>query len=540
MLSEQYTPALADLLFEKTDEFVGIYDLTEERFKRVNYAGVRLLGFASEDELLSDPIRSRSLRTPPLSAEHRSGLAASLLKSGTYQDTTPIDRQDGDAFWGRLVMTHFSAQGRPYALVRIADEGRLHRTERDLARVVNRYEAIFSNATIGIVVCNQQGQIVSANRMAKRQFGYLASGMVGQTIEQLVPESASLYHEKLRKYFNEDPGVRAMGHNRELNAKRKDGSIFPVEVSLSFFRLEDELHVVAFVIDVTAEKKAERELRDHRENIERLNASLERKVLERTHDLMDTMEKLERSKVELGRALDAERKLSELKSRFVSMASHEFRTPLTAVLTSATLIAKYPGGDQQDRRKKHIDRIRTSVKHLNDILEEFLSVGKLEEGKIEAQPKEVFLSKLLSETVAEMRPMLKPGQTIETSQAGPDEIFLDPSLLRKILVNLISNAIKYSQAGTVVSLRLTCADGTLKLVVEDHGVGIAKEDREHLFERFYRAPTVANIAGTGLGLHIVGRYVELMGGNISLRSELNQGTTVTLLLPYENHSVDRG
>lgn len=539
MLSEQYSPAISDLLFERTDEFVGIYDLEEGRFKRVNQAGVRLLGFTSEAEMLADPVKSRSIRTPPLSDELRSGLLSRLLNLGTYQETALIDHQGGQTFWGRLIFTTFSAQGRSYALVRVADEGPLHRSERDLAHSAKRYEAIFSNATIGIIVCDQRGLIVSANQMAERLFGYSAGELLGGNIEQLVPTGVSHYHEKLRESFNQSPQIRAMGHNRDLNGKRKDDSTFPVEVSLSFFHLEDKLQVVAFVIDITAEQQAERAMQEQRENIVRLNASLERKVLERTHDLTDTLEQLERSKEEQGRALAAERKLSELKSRFVSMASHEFRTPLTSVLTSAILIGKYPGGDQQDKRQKHIDTIRSSVKHLNDILEEFLSVGMLEEGRVETHPKDVVLSKLVADTVADMRLMLKPGQAIETHQAGSNDVFIDPSLLRKILVNLISNAIKYSRAGTVVALRLTCTENSLTLVVEDQGIGIAQEDQEHLFERFYRAPGVANIAGTGLGLHIVGRYVELMGGKVSLQSELNQGTTITLHLPYENHSADR-
>lgn len=530
MLSEQFSPALTDLLFEKTDEFIGIYDLEKGRFIRVNYAGVRLLGFASEGELLADPVKSRSITTPPLSDAHRNGLLSRLLDLGTYQETALIDQQGGQTFWGRLIFTAFSAQGRSYALVRVADEGPLHRSERDLAHSAKRYEAIFSNATIGIIVCDERGLIVSANQMAERQFGYSAGELLGGNIEQLVPSDVSHYHEKLRESFNENPQIRAMGHNRDLNGKRKDDSTFPVEVSLSFFHLEDQLQV-AFVIDITAEQETERAMQDQREDIERLNASLERKVLERTHDLMDTLEQLERAKEEQGRALAAERKLSELKSRFVSMASHEFRTPLTSVLTSAILIGKYPGGDQQDKRRKHLDTIQSSVKHLTDILEEFLLVGMLEEGKVETHPKDVILSKLVADTVADMRLMLKPGQAIETHQAGSNDVSIDPSLLRKILVNLISNAIKYSQAGTVVSLRLTCTGNSLTLVVEDQGIGIAKEDQGHLFERFYRTPGVSNIAGTGLGLHIVGRYVELMGGEISLLSELNQGTTVTLTLP---------
>lgn len=198
MLPEQYTPALADLLFDRTDEFIGIYDLTEECFKRVNHAGARLLGFCSEAALLADPTRSRSIRTPPLSDEHRGNLIASLIQSGSYEKTTPIDRQDGEAFWGRLVMTSFVAQGRPYALVRIADEGRLHRSERDLVHAARRYEAIFSNAAIGIVVCDQRGQIVSTNQMAERQFGYAPGEMLDQTIERLVPERVRGYHQKLR------------------------------------------------------------------------------------------------------------------------------------------------------------------------------------------------------------------------------------------------------------------------------------------------------------------------------------------------------
>lgn len=539
MLSEQFSPVLTDLLFQKTDEFIGIYDLEAGCFRRVNQAGVRLLGFASEAELLADPVKSRSITTPPLSEEHRNGLLSRLLDLGTYQETALIDQQGGQTFWGRLIFTAFSDQGRSYALVRVTDEGPLHRSERDLAHSAKRYEAIFSKATIGIIVCDKEGLIVSANQMAERQFGYLAGELLGRTIEQLVPSGVSHYQEKLRKSFNRKPQARAMGRNRELNVKRKDGSTFPVEVSLSFFHLEDQLQVVAFVIDITAEQEAERALQEHRENIERLNASLERKVLERTQDLTDTLEQLERAKAKQGRALDAERKLSELKSRFVSMASHEFRTPLTAVLTSAILIGKYPGGEQQDKRQKHLDDIQGSVKQLTDILEEFLSVGMLEEGKIDTHPKDVVLSKLIADTVADMRLMLKPGQSIETHQAGSNDVSIDPSLLRKIMVNLISNAIKYSRAGTVVSLRLGCTEHSLTLVVEDQGIGIAKEDQAHLFERFYRAPGVSNIAGTGLGLHIVGRYVELMGGKVSLQSELTQGTTVTLTLPYENHSADR-
>ncbi|MBO0935426.1 PAS domain S-box protein [Fibrella sp. HMF5335] len=538
MLTELYSSALTDLLFEKSDDFIAIYDLTNGRFSRVNQAGVRMLGYASEQALLDDPIRSRSLRNQPLSDEGRDSLIARILALGHHEEEAEIARLDGQTFWGQLMISAFSANGRFYGLVRLTDQGRLHQAERELEHSVRRYEAIFSNATIGIIVCDGHGQIVSANQLADQQFGYETGQLLTRTIEQLVPTGVSRYHEKLRHSFNDNPQVRSMGRNRDLHAQRKDGSVFPVEISLSYFRLEDALYVVAYIIDITFKKEAERQLLDHRDHIERLNADLEQKVADRTHALMNTLEQLEQSKDELSRALAAERELGELKSRFVSMASHEFRTPLTAVLTSATLIEKYPGGDQQDKRQKHIARIRSSVNHLNDILEEFLSVGKLEEGKIEAHPAEVDLGALVTETVADMRELLKPDQQIQTHLPNNQPIWLDPSLLRKTLVNLLSNAVKYSGPGSVVTVRGDFADGQLTLTVQDQGVGIAPDDKEHLFERFFRAKNVTNVAGTGLGLHIVARYVELMGGHVDLQSELNRGTTVTITLPYENHSPD--
>ncbi|WP_097128723.1 sensor histidine kinase [Spirosoma fluviale] len=540
MLTELYSSTLTNLLFEKSDEFIGIYDLNEERFIRINQAGARMLGFESEAVMLADPVRSRSLRIQPLANEDRTELIRKIRESDPYEEVIQTGRQDGRSFWGRLIIYSFTNNDNPFAIVRLIDQARLHQAERELEHSVRRYEAIFSSATIGIIVCDKQGAIVSANQLANQLFGYTNVEMMTLAIEQLVPTRISHYHQKLRQSFNESPQVRAMGHNRDLNAQRKDGSVFPVEVSLSYFRLEDELYAVAYIIDSTFKKEAEQQLLTHRDDIERLNSDLEQKVVDRTHALMNTLDQLEQSKDELARALTVERELGELKSRFVAMASHEFRTPLTAVLTSATLIEKYTTSEQQDKREKHLMRIRASVNHLNDILEEFLSVGKLEEGKVETHPAEINLAKLVDETITDMRSGLKPGQQIRSQLDCTHTIWLDPSMLRKILVNLLSNAVKYSGPDSVVYVRATCSGTNLHLVVEDQGLGIAKEDQEHLFERFFRARNVTNIAGTGLGLHIVGRYVDLMGGTIALTSELNKGTTLTLNLPYENYLVDRG
>lgn len=529
---------LVELLFEESDDFIGIYDLSTQRFVRVNGAGLAMLGFASEHDFLIHPVWSRSVRTQPLTDQELSDLLKQVLERGQHQEVTELRRLNGETFWGQLKIRAFNDNGHLFVMVRLLDQTRLHWAEHELQKSVQRYEAVFTNATIGIIVSDQQGQIVSLNQMARKLFGYTDDELVGQSIDLLVPVAVEKYHAHLRQSFMANPQVRAMGHHRDLHARRKDGSVFPVEVSLSYFRLDEVLYVVAYIIDITFKKEAERQLLDHRDRIERLNADLEQKVADRTHALLNTLEQLELSKNELAGALAAERELGELKSRFVSMASHEFRTPLTAVLTSATLIEKYTEASQQDKRLKHLARIRASVKHLNDILEEFLSVGRLEEGKIEARPNWVDLQALLADVLADIQETLKTGQTVETQLDCPTRMWLDPSLLRKVLLNLLSNAIKYSGAGAVITVRSTCASNALTLSVEDRGVGISKADQEHLFERFFRAKNATAVPGTGLGLHIVARYVELMGGSVALTSELGQGTTVTITLPYENHLTD--
>ncbi|QJD79872.1 sensor histidine kinase [Spirosoma rhododendri] len=535
MSTNSATPVLTALLAEPGDDFIGLFDPGAGQFTRVNAAGALMLGFATEADLLTQLNQANPSAGLVSAVMQIARPGLTQLPQGTEVE---LVHRDGTQFHARLTVTNIPENNHDIWLVRLRNLGRLYQAERALQQSLLRYEAVFTNATIGIIVANQAGQIVSANQLARHLFGYPDNELVGLSIDQLVPTNVGRCHKELRQSFNANPQVRAMGHNRDLHARRRDGSVFPVEVSLSYFKKDDQLYAVAYIIDITFKKEAESQLLTHRDRIERLNAELEQKVIDRTHALMTTLEQLEQSKDELAKALSAERRLGELKSRFVSMASHEFRTPLTTVLTSATLIEKYPGLDQQDKRQKHIQRIRASVDHLNDILEEFLSVGRLEEGNIDVRPVRVELARLVDEVIGDMQALRKPDQVIQTEMHGPDWIWLDASLLRKVIVNLLSNAIKYSDAGSVIWVRASWQHGQLQLSVIDQGVGIAPADQAHLFEWFYRAKNAGNVPGTGLGLHIVGRYVDLMGGRVSLHSELNRGTTVSLTLPYEEYPAD--
>jgi len=233
-------------------------------------------------------------------------------------------------------------------------------------------------------------------------------------------------------------------------------------------------------------------------------------------------------------ALVREQELNELKTRFISMASHEFRTPLSAILSSAILLGKQNEPGKEVKREKYIGQIKTNVRNLVIILNDFLSMGKLEEGKITAQ-KEIFdIVQFSKSVVEEIDSSKKYGQKITINHKSPTiSVFLDPKLIKHILTNLLSNAIKYSQENKKIDLILDKNQKNVIIKVVDQGIGIPKEEQSNLFQRFFRAENSAIIQGTGLGLHIVKQYVELMGGHVSFESELNKGTTFIVEIPIK-------
>ncbi len=397
---------------------------------------------------------------------------------------------------------------------------------------------LFENATEGIVLTNSTGNIILVNPAAEKMFGYGKDELMDNPIEILIPDKFRQQHHQVKQGFFHQPSNRVMGNGRELQARRKDGTDMPVEISLSHYTKDKELFVVAFIVDITRRKEIENnmlkqktELEKITDKIRQLNSSLEVKVEERTLILKEALQKLEQSQQELSEALDKERLLNEIKSRFVSMASHEFRTPLSTVLSSASLLSKYTGGDDQDKRNKHIQRIKNSVNHLNDILEDFLSLGKLNEGKVEKMPEETNLNELLLDTLEEMKSILKKDQHFELYCSNDCISYADKKLFRNILINLIGNAIKFSDEGKLIEVKAETNGEMAVISVKDQGIGISKEDQQHLFSSFFRGANATNIQGTGMGLHIVKRYVDLMGGQIHLQSQLNKGTTVTFAVP---------
>ena len=404
------------------------------------------------------------------------------------------------------------------------------------------FKEIFESMSEGIIIVDENGKIVIANPVSEQIFGYETDGLTGVELESLLPARYRTRHVNFREGFNRNPEPRRMGFGRDLKALRKDGSEFPVEISLSFTKVKGQLLVMAFISDISQRKKAEEALKRSEEQLLVYAAELERKVEARTQALNNTISRLEeevrerkKAEEEVRKAFEREREVNDLKSKFVSIASHEFRTPLSAVLSSASLINQYKEKGGLEKISKHVTRIKSSVNHLTSILNDFLSLGKLEEGKIEVNNEVIPVNEFLKEVREELFETLRPGQDIIVDEKVLAlEIKSDIRILRNIFFNLISNASKYSASDKKIYLEVQQRDDQVIFDIRDEGIGIPAQDFKHMFDRFFRASNAGETQGTGLGLNIVKRYVELLNGSVTFSSRYGEGSTFSVTLPLNN------
>lgn len=399
-------------------------------------------------------------------------------------------------------------------------------SERDI------FHLLTETISEGIVIVNKKQIIVAANETTGQLFGYNRDELLDQSLDILIPKSAHDKHSKHVEGFMKKSTKRTMGQGRELFGRRKDGSLFPVEVGLKPFEMNGEQWVMGMVIDISLRKSYEREMKQ-------MNDKLEEKVKKRTKELSDSIHKLEneiekRKEAEnkIKESLRKERELNDLKTKFLSLVSHEFKTPLSGILTSSTLIGKYTNADQQEKREKHLKTINSKVKYLNNILDDFLSVERLETGKVNYKVSKFPLSKVINEVVYNSNMLLKEGQLINYPE-GIDDIILnfDEKVLELVLTNLVNNAIKYSAENTVIDITVKKKGSILKISVKDEGIGIPKKEQKHIFNRYFRAENALLNQGTGIGLNIAQNHLENLEGDITFESQENKGSTFQITIP---------
>jgi PAS domain S-box-containing protein len=401
------------------------------------------------------------------------------------------------------------------------------------------YEGMFVDATEGILVSNHKGQIILCNPSAQRMFGYTHDEFLTLNIDQLMPMRFQSHHVHHREGYFANPMPRSMGKGRDLYANHKNGEEFPVEISLSHVKNGEETLVVAFIIDIAERKKKDNQLKKANEmlkkasfQLSKLNQELEQKVQSRTLELAEMIKKLTESKKEVDLALEKEKELNDLKSRFISTASHEFRTPLATILSSVSLAGKYADKQELEKIFKHLDRVKDSVSNLTDILNDFLSLDKLEEGIIQPHPEPTHVYDLIVDLLDTMKGITKSGQVFNyQDETNNEKVFIDVRIFRNLLINLVSNAVKYSDENKTITLKTEFKGQKLFILVQDEGIGIPYEDQSNIFERFYRANNIGNIQGTGLGLNIVKKYIEILNGDITFESEPGVGTRFLIEIP---------
>lgn len=386
-------------------------------------------------------------------------------------------------------------------------------------------KAIIENAIDGIITIDGKGIVETINPAACRLFLCSPEEVIGKNVSTLMPPPYKEQHDEYINRYQRTNEPHIIGIGRVVTGLRKDGTTFPFKLGVSDVPFSGRKIYAGFIHDLSREMEAEEQLKEYAAHLEEL-------VEDRTQSLKKTVQALQRAKEEVSLSLEKEKELGQLKSRFVSMASHEFRTPLSAIQLSSSLIEKYAQPFDNPNISKHVGKIKTAIGNLTAILNDFLSLEKLEAGKVTPSFIAFDLVKLSEEITEEMQMVAKQNQNIIYQHTGISSlIVLDQNLVRNCVINLIGNAIKYSGENTFIEFNTEINEQFCLITVKDNGIGIPETDQKHLFEAFFRAHNTGNIPGTGLGLNIVARYAGLMNGQIEFKSDINQGTTFTIKFP---------
>jgi PAS domain S-box-containing protein len=382
---------------------------------------------------------------------------------------------------------------------------------RTISEAERRLGELLESAPDAILELDKDGRIVLLNRMAEQVFGYKREEMQGLTVEALVPEAFRGGHQGHRARYHSHPVTRPMGSGLKLEARRKDGSLFPVEISLSSVKSGAEFRVTAIIRDITERRQMEDTLR----------ATEEKYIRE----------------LEL-RNREAER-ANQLKTEFLGNMSHELRSPLHTVIGFSQLLAEEKEGPLNEKQKRFLSHIQNDSLHLLDLINDLLDLSKIEAGRLELRYEAFPIDAVIAEAISSVQPRATAKSLlIGTDISISTPICADRLRFKQILHNLLTNAIKFTADGGRIRIRAACSGQFAEIAVSDTGIGIPEDQQQAVFDKFYqvRAGIQGGNEGTGLGLAITKRLVDQHGGSISLESEPGNGTCFTFTIPIDRSS----
>ena len=451
---------------------------------------------------------------------HKDGHIVWIVLSKSLMRET-LAREDADQHLGKPL--YFIAQIQDITERKIAEE-ELKKSSAALRDSEAETRALFAAMSDVIIVLDQQGRYLKIAPTNPSLLYQAPEQLIDKTIDQIfVPETARFFKTYIDKALNLKLPI-----NIEYS--------LPIDHKIVWFAacispMTDDT-VIWVARDITENKQAEAALIQAKDQ-------LEIHVQQRTAELQETVYQLEQAQEELRKALEKEKELSELKSRFITMASHEFRTPLATIFSSSDLLKSFGHKFSEERKLQHLNKIQTQVKNMTLLLEDVLFMGKVEAGKLTLNITtfnlEVFCREIIDEiSLADRR----KHKLLFESHGDCSNVEMDCQLLRQILTNLVSNAFKYSPEKAIIQVNLICNNEQTIINIQDQGIGIPICEQHHLFEIFHRASNVGNISGTGLGLAIAKQAVELHHGKISFESEVGVGTSFTVSMPtYQSKNV---
>lgn len=403
-----------------------------------------------------------------------------------------------------------------------AAEQKLARVEEELVQMTaqekearagmqteRRFRELLEAAPDAIIEVDREGRIMLVNLVAEKLFGYEREELLGQPVEILVPDGLGADHQQHRARYWDHPVTRPMGSGLALHGRRKDGSLVPVEISLSPVKSEDGFRVTAIIRDISDRREAENRFREMQQAYTR---------------------ELEMRNREVERA-------NQLKSEFLASMSHELRTPLHTIIGFSELLAEEIEGPLNEKQQRFMSHIHHDSLHLLALINDILDISKIESGRLELRRETFDVESAFEETLSSLRPQgMTKSITIEADLALPETIFADRLRVKQILFNLLSNALKFTPEGGKVRIEAEKRDGFIEISVSDTGIGIPKEQHEAVFDKFYQvgATTKGVREGTGLGLAITKALVEEHGGRIWVESEPGKGSRFTFTIALED------
>ncbi len=490
------------IIFNSSPAAISISELETGIVKDINQSHTLLFGFPKEELVSKTMVQTGIFK----SVDERRGIINNIRKNGPVRNFEDLAFHKNGSQIHLLTsadITHLA--GKEYLLAASTDISSHKRTIEELQQLKERFAKAFRASPIALSISSMMdGRMIEVNNGFLEMFGYRLEEVIGKTAEGLNMYPKAVEREKTIAQLRKQGYIR----NKELVCNTKNNNQIDVIFSMEMIELNGEACVITTALDITDKKKAEEKLKSYTD-------LLEQRVTERT--------------LELTHALEREKEVSDMKSRFVSIASHEFRTPLSTILSSTYLLEQIK--DNESERNKHFNRIRSAVKNLNFILTEFLSLDMLEQQKVTIETEHFDMSVLAAEVIDEVRIAYRLPLPVDYLHTGPTLVIQDKRIIRNVLLNVVSNAAKYSPTDKIIKLRTQVNQQKLVIHVKDDGIGIPLADQKFIFTKFFRASNSNNFQGTGLGLSIVKRYVELVDGTITFNSSPGLGTEFEIIIP---------